>query len=668
MKKSMKYWALALCPVLFALSCEKEADVEKTNTVPQTMTFTCVIADGDSDSKVSLVNDGSVGKTQWEAGDQIMIHGGKNGATFQTVTLKAADISADGKTATITMDYMEPYERSDVNVVSKYYAQYPASAVPTGSNMYYECRFNDTKKLLMGACDVGNTFVFFHLSAVIAYKVSGEFATAVFSGNNNEAVAYDVYQARIRQDEGKDARCYYWKTGNGSGTPVASTLYTSTPVTDGTTVNYIYLPSGDGANEKYDVNYSGVNFTKGFTIKFLNAGGDEVKRVSTSTPKNIKAGQLLDLGDITSHLYTYVPPANHDSSIGCPEDDSIYDLSKDSSANSYIINGGDAGNANKVFKFKAYQGNSTTGVGSISSVEVLWETYNDGNAVTAKSVIAAVDYDKQSANDYYEICFKMPETLHAGNAVIAAKNAGGVILWSWHIWVPSSAVGVVDASNICGATLMDRNLGALEVVSTSTGTSVYSLGFFYQWGRKDPFPGPKRVEDGAGYALVSGVAPSVLKGSTMTINETVKNPTQYASSGISDMNLTKWAKDKTAYDPCPPGYKLPYVNRSGGKPISSSNIPDALTAAGLGWEADLTGFWFKLSDGAKELVFPLAGYVEENVASYYSYKNTLRGAVWYLCDSGSSPYHLNIRPSESSNAFGSTNLSRGCSVRCCVDE
>lgn len=660
---------IALGAALLAYSCDKEAGINEPADIQKTMTFTCVIADEDPDSKVSLVNDGSVGKTEWEVGDQIMIHGGDNGATFQTVTLKAGDISADGKTATITMEYMAPYNRSDASVVSEYYAQYPASAVPTGSNMYYECRFTDTKKLLMGACNVGNTFVFFHLSAVIAYKVSGDFATAVFSGNNNEAVAYDVYQARIRQDEGKDARCYYWKTGNGSGDPVPSTLYSAVPATDGTTVNYIYLPSGVGAKDKYDVNYSGVNFTNGFTIKFLNAGGDEVKRVSTSTPKNIKAGQLLDLGDITSHLYTYVPPANHNSAIGLPEDNSIYDLSKDGSANSYIINGGDAGNANKVFKFKAYQGNSTTSVGKITSVEVLWETYNDSNTVTANSVVAAVDYDKQAANDYYEICFKTPETLHAGNAVIAAKNAGGVILWSWHIWVPSSAVGVVDASNICSATLMDRNLGALEVVSTSTGTSVYSLGLFYQWGRKDPFPGSKRVESGAGHALVSGVAPSVLKGSTMTINETVKNPTQYAASGISDMNLTKWAKNKTLYDPCPPGYKLPYINRSDGKPISSSsNIPTALTTAGLGWEASTTGYWFKISDGAKELVFPLAGYVEENVSSYYSYKNTLRAAVWYLCDSGSSPYHLNIRPSESSNVFGSTDLSRGCSVRCCVDE
>jgi len=659
-----------------AFSCEKAAVVNEPEPTPETLTFTCVMPEEDPESKVSL---DMAGKVAWEAGDEIMIHGGKDGATFQKVTLKASDISSDGKTATITMAYMEPYDRlSDgAGVYSSYYAQYPASAVPTGDNMYYECRFNDTKQFLMGACDVDNTFKFYHLSGVIAYKVSGSFASAVFSGNSNEAVAYNVYQARIRRDYDKtnnvpkDPRCYYWKPGNGSGTPVASSVYAHVPVTDGTTINYIYLPSGEGADGSYSVSSSGVNFTNGFKIQFFDDLGNEVKRVSTSTAKNIHAGQLLNLGDITSHLYTYTAPATHDSSLGVPADNSVYDLSKDGSANCYIVNGGNTDNADKVFKFKAYQGNSTNGVGKISSVEVLWTTWNDSNTPGATSVIADVDYDKQAANEYYEICFKMPATLHEGNAVIAAKNAGGQILWSWHIWVPKSAIATADMSNIfVGAVMMDRNLGALEPVSTTDGTSVYSLGLYYEWGRKDPFPGSKRLESGAGYALVAGTAPSVHSGGAMTIEETIKNPTEYApkngdAQGISDMDFTKWGKTKTIYDPCPPGYKLPYISRNSQTMLSTDYVT-ALPAAGFGFETSTTGYWVKVTDGSNEVVFPLAGYVEEGISTFYAYKQTVRGAIWYLCDSGSSPYHLNFRPSESRNRWESTHLNRGCSVRCVV--
>lgn len=664
--KRFIYSTIALAAACLAFSCAKnleEAPITEEAAQRTVRTFTCTFAE--PDTKLDLNT--STGKSTWEVGDQIMVHGGEDGADFEVVTLTAGDISADGRKATISFT-LDPYDRKDAKVESKYYAQYPASAVPTGDNMYYECRFNDTKNLLMGACDVGDTFVFFQLSGIITYKVSGSFATAVFSGNNKEAVGYDVYQARIRKDEGKDVRCYYWKPGNGSGTPVASTVYTSVPATDGTTLNYIYLPSGSGATDKYNVSYSGVNFTNGFTIKFLDSNGDEVKRVSTSTAKNIHAGEILNLGDITSHLYTYVPPATHDATN--PAIAGAYDLgATNGTANCYLLDSNVGLEANKVYKFKAYQGNGTSNVGKISSVGVLWETYNDSNAPTANSIIAAVDYDKQSENEYYEITFKMPATIHAGNAVIVAKDNSDKILWSWHIWVPSSDVSSVDVSKICGSKLMDRNLGALEPVSTAAGTSVYSLGMFYEWGRKDPFLGPKRVQNDAGYALVAGTAPTVLSGSTMTIAETIKNPTQYASDGISDMDFTKWAKTKTIYDPCPPGYKLPYVDRSSSNPFTNSDLSTSLPAKGYGWESSTTGYWFKFSDGDNAVVFPLAGYVEEGLTeSYYSYKNTIRAAVWYLCDSSSSPYHLNIRPSESTNAFGSTNLRRGCNVRCCVIE
>lgn len=401
------------------------------------------------------------------------------------------------------------------------------------------------------------------------------------------------------------------------------------------------------------------------------SGGVIKKTASANAVKNVAPGKILKLGDISAHLEDYVAPTTHNNTIEVTVATAI-DLSASETANCYMLPADVPAYAGASFKFKAAQGKggdvlTTIGGDEDKDVVVLWETQNDATAPDKNSIITAVDYDLQSGEDAY-IVFKMPNPLKPGNAVIAAKNAGGDILWSWHIWVPSSSVADVDGSELCGETLMDRNLGALEVVSTAAGANVYSLGMFYQWGRKDPFLSPSAMNKDAGKAAVTGTAPSV-KSTAMTISESVSNPTQYAAAGISDMNLTKWSSSKTQYDPCPPGYKLPYMTR-GDKPLSStSSITSALEAEGLDWEASTTGFWFKAADGANELVFPLAGYVEEGISSYYSYKNTLRGAIWYLCDSGSSPYRLNIRPAEStpSYVFGSTNLSRGCNVRCCVE-
>jgi len=74
-----------------------------------------------------------------------------------------------------------------------------------------------------------------------------------------------------------------------------------------------------------------------------------------------------------------------------------------------------------------------------------------------------------------------------GNAVVGLKE-GSTIRWSWHIWVikdyDPDATSKINANT--GYVIMDRNLGA---TSTIPG-DLNSNGYLYQWGRKDPFPGP----------------------------------------------------------------------------------------------------------------------------------------------------------------------------------
>ncbi len=642
MKNILKYASLALMGALAVLSCKKAVNEESNERKPLSRTFTCVIASDDPDSKVAITD---VGKATWEVGDKIMLHGGTDGADRKEITLAAENISADGKKATITVEGLDPYDRTP-DVVSTYYAQYPASCVPSG-NLYYECRFNNTNERLMAACNVGDTFVFYNVAGVISFRVSGDFDSYVFAGNNGETVGYDVYQVRVR-DDGAGPYCNYWKPGNGSGEPSPLTSISGSVIADGTTVNYIGLPYG-------------TNFTGGFNMKFLK-GGEIVKTLSTSSARNVAYGKLLPLGDVTSALKNYVAPSNHDATN--PAITGATALDESGTANCYIVDGSVAGNANKVFKFKAYKGNGTTNVGTIASVEVLWETYNNAESVTANSVIAAVDFDKQDAKEYYEICFKMPATLHAGNAVIAAKNAGGTILWSWHIWVPATTVTYSDYGiYTAGKAMCDRNLGALDVAvaSAETKINVTSVGLVYQWGRKDPFPGPSSIETEGeyyGFAAVAGANPAAVT-TQLSVEDAIKQPNTFAkgsSSWTTSSDITLWGDEasKTIYDPCPAGYRVPNRVKDNDNQLFKAKLSSA-----AGWDYNATKYWFTL--GSPATVFPCSGYCDGG-----SFKATFRTVIWNAHPDGDNGYNIYVYAGPAFANYSHAK-SRGYFVRCVAE-
>lgn len=654
MKSIFKLSALALLATALTVSCEKEMDVEDVAAhQAERHTFTLTFAQ--PDTKLGVTNEG---KTTWEVGDEIMIHGGKDGAVRQLVTLAAEDISKDGKKATITFE-MDPYDRTDAGVVSKFYAQYPASLVPEG-NLYYECRFTATNDFLMAACDVDDNFVFYNLCGVIAFSVEGEFDNFEFQGNNGEVVGYNtVYQVRVRNDE-SGMVVNYNKPGNGSGDPVPMKTFAGSVTPDGTTVNYVFLPAG-------------AKFTGGFTFKFYD-GTDLLKVATTETAVNVGPSQILYLGNITDKLETYVEPTESDHKPAEWAAAAI-DLSygKQAPANCYVIT------APGAYQIPALQGNSVDPVGNVFDVELVWETYNNETSVELNSVIAEVDFDN---NNLY---FKTPDTLKPGNALIAAKDAKGKILWSWHIWIPETAIADVDGSNICNAIVMDRNLGALRVTESGDGTvaTVESFGLMYQWGRKDPFPGPKRVDSstlaaiaGTGFSLKDQTKEaydsSNLPAGSMTMAEAIQNPTVFGNKGGGDWdenaNADRWTREgKTIYDPCPAGYMV--MKRESSSVLwNTTNIATAAADAGLTWASSLDGHWFSLTDGSgNKLVFPLAGYIDDcdvkNVP-YIEYPGK-RGAVYAAYLSSGNPYHLNIREDKTDyHKAGSTSAARGASVRC----
>lgn len=660
MKKTV--FILPACLVLLGISCNKEASVGQTEkSTAKFVDITCTLA---PDAKITLADDG---KTEWEATDKIFIHGnkvGESGGNVYSYVAGVSTLSADKKTATFSIPAdMVKYSSSSYN--STLFAVYPAEAVSDfsdGATWYFYSSVKNTDTLILGGAndknvDDGLSFEFLPLTGAISFivdgsSVDGGFDSYVFSGNNNETVGYTHYVFRTAKEANADGAGSWNNNYNGYKTegpsPSAGAL-TAVSVedwdgADGTTVNTVYFPNPDG-----------FTFTGGFTFKFLKDG--EVKKIARVTSsKRIKNGQLLPLGDITSHLID--APVEHTNLSGGLDFSTATDLSAAESANCYVIT------APGQYKFKAVQGNSSVSVGNLGGSSLLWETYNNATTPTVNSVIAAQDY-YVSGDDKY-IVFKTPDTLQPGNALIAATNAGGTILWSWHIWIPETAVST-DTYGIAERAIMDRYLGALSVASefaTAADMDAGCIGLLYQWGRKDPFP---NVYD-AGSRSPAKVAGTQFTFGTekMSMEDAIANPTQI-NALKDDWNSTSsndlWgavSESKTINDPCPPGYKVP--TRADIATIIN-NTPSELSTWGCG--APLAGTstsftWFKL--GEPSTVFPNVGMYNYDA----SYSRAYRSVIWCATQDGDALgkcKYIYEGPGFGSNA----RKSQGGSIRCIVE-
>lgn len=258
-------------------------------------------------------------------------------------------------------------------------------------------------------------------------------------------------------------------------------------------------------------------------------------------------------------------------------------------------------------------------------IAVIWETHQGLveliNPVDKKPVknvkdhITGVQYDRENMSIQYNVNTNGASIggVTGGNALIGAFDSGGKILWSWHIWVSPDIVNpttqtvnedFVENWKVNDYDVMDRNLGALANRPVGDN-SVASMGLLYQWGRKDPFIGPKYSNDNyTGNGLIDVIHYyhdwDVKKDPDGgVINYTIQNPTTliYGSgkkglSGMANNGGYLWGTDKgfdpsvielgskTIYDPCPVGYRVPPVNtfvfecrqRKPDKPPYSNNV------------------------------------------------------------------------------------------------
>ena len=279
-------------------------------------------------------------------------------------------------------------------------------------------------------------------------------------------------------------------------------------------------------------------------------------------------------------------------------------------ANSYIVN------KMGMYKFKAYKGNSQELAGSPSSVdpvgeiakaEVLWESFGASYAPEVGELISDVVYD------YPYIGFTTASTFREGNAVIAAKDASGNILWSWHIWLTDYPVDQIYYNS--AGTLMDRNLGATSATPGEVGT----LGLMYQWGRKDPFLGSSSIsENKLALSTITWPDPVQSDASVGTVAYAVSNPTTFITAGSNDdwqyeQDYTRWQSSKSKYDPCPVGWRVPDGGDTG---VWADAYGAGGNNSGLTYDSTNGGINFFWSFGNDFTIwYPTAGYRSYNSAS-----------------------------------------------------
>lgn len=241
--------------------------------------------------------------------------------------------------------------------------------------------------------------------------------------------------------------------------------------------------------------------------------------------------------------------------------DNYVDLSASGTANCYMIT--EPGS----YKFKATtKGNgvstscglspATTGISALKSY------YTDGEAFLSGAF---------SLVDDYVYFTTQGGTLPAGTILLSGNDASGTTLWSWHLWA-NPAIEDVTLSD--GTTWLNMNLGAHQVAFNPLGFN----GYYYQWGRKDPFQQVLGVSNVLDAPFVSHA--SQTDGS---LTNSIKNPhIFYGSYNTGGANIQDWctfdddvkyydwwnknitadqqttaAPGKTMFDPCPPGYHVP---------------------------------------------------------------------------------------------------------------
>lgn len=200
----------------------------------------------------------------------------------------------------------------------------------------------------------------------------------------------------------------------------------------------------------------------------------------------------------------------------------------------------------------------------IDAVSLAWQTRDNGTASGNLPLLKAADLIYDAANA--TVIVHTNPGVSAANAVLVGTK-GGTEVWRWHLWVtPYIPEGTISGTNrnvavtqgriqtydskyvaAAGSNLaiMDRDLGSQAISTILSATQAvndpsFHFGLLYQWGYAMPWV-PAQRHSGTKAIPVYGIDGNVV---TPSGYQTVA-----AASGA-------WNTNKTATDPCPPGWRV----------------------------------------------------------------------------------------------------------------
>lgn len=334
-------------------------------------------------------------------------------------------------------------------------------------------------------------------------------------------------------------------------------------------------------------------------------------------------------------------------------------------ANAYISHAA-TGNSNVLYNFQDHAGHAiddpwiekTHGGAnaSVDGAEVVWADAADlvhSPSITHVGGEGFLDFEVTAAD------------IQSGNAVVAVTKSDGAgsktVLWSWHLWfAPKDALDKIKVTNHqnkdyyftkealgwkpiqwSGSTYSSARTVKVKVEQTvaNNGTKAYTVinitqkpgsvkrgaTTFYQFGRKDAFPGVAKAD------LASNSHFTENAGGNMSIENGIQHPDNFYTwspswnsappTGYSYYNL--WSADntttgfndnhvvKTVYDPSPVGFKMPASNAftgftANGQDEGTRNI-DGTDNVQTYYKNFGHNFWTSSSKTAT-IYFPASGY------------------------------------------------------------
>ena len=253
-------------------------------------------------------------------------------------------------------------------------------------------------------------------------------------------------------------------------------------------------------------------------------------------------------------------------------------------ANSYVVSKPEYN-----YLFDAmHKGDGTSSLAT-ASVDVVWQSKS--------GLIQYTELRDGKVSFYVGADSDDEEKIKEGNAVIGAYDAGGTMIWSWHIWAvnynPETSKVLFNGYN-----MMDRNLGALANDNSTTDKILASYGLYYQWGRKDPFIGPAsyNAANGASASMYNGggsrvyLKTEVSSAEAGTMDYAVRNPLTFIVGVAGSEYDWLWSAhsdalwsqtQKSVNDPCPYGWRV--APAAAFDQLFIDDIPSAEYADKFGW-------------------------------------------------------------------------------------